>query len=58
MTNATSNGPLRDVYEEYLKKKGVEEVVWMGDDGGGEGQRTGAEESLLAQGGLDCRENH
>ena len=58
MTNATSVGPLKDVYEDYMKERGVEKVLWMGDDGGGDERRTSAEQSLDLMGGLDCRENH
>jgi hypothetical protein len=58
MTNYTSIKPLRKAYENYLKKRGVESVQWVGDDGGGKGDRSSSEMSLDAQGGLDCRENH
>jgi hypothetical protein len=58
MTNYTSIGPLRKAYEKRLKAKGVEEVRWMGDDGGGQGTMSASERSLQKSGGLDCRENH
>jgi hypothetical protein len=58
MTNHTSIKPLKKAYEKYLKKRGVESVEWVGDDGGGKGDRSSSELSLDAQGGLDCRENH
>jgi hypothetical protein len=58
MTNYTSIKPLRDAYESYLKSKGIEEVHWIGDDGGGRMDRSSAEQSLTLSGGLDCRENH
>jgi hypothetical protein len=58
MTNSTSIGPLKNAYEKYLKDKGIESVHWVGDDGGGEGNRSRSEQSLQLMGGLDCRENH
>jgi hypothetical protein len=58
MTNATSIKPLQKAYEAYLKAKGVENVEWVGDTGGGEFDRTASEWSLQGSGGLDCRENH
>jgi hypothetical protein len=58
MTNFTSIKPLREAYEAHLKAQGIEEVRWIGDDGGGQSARSASEESLQASGGLDCRENH
>jgi hypothetical protein len=58
MTNATSIGPLQKAYETYLKGKGVENVEWIGNKGGGEFDRNASERSLQDSGGLDCRENH
>ncbi|MEZ0368592.1 MAG: hypothetical protein ACAI44_05815, partial [Candidatus Sericytochromatia bacterium] len=58
ITNHTSLAPLRAAYADYLRKeRGIETVHWIGS-GGGERNKSAAEQSLDLEGGLDCRENH
>lgn len=59
MTNYTSIKPLRDAFEEYMKKNNdIDKVYWIGNSNGSETTLSGSETSLKSLGGMDCRENH
>lgn len=56
MTNYTGLKPLREAFEEHMKKQDVDKIYWMGDTVDAKGI-SGSEHSLDFQGGMDCREN-
>lgn len=59
ITNFTSLPSMRAAYENYLRtERGIEQVYWVGDEGGSERTKSASERSLDLDGGLDCRENH
>lgn len=59
LTNASSIEPLERAFERFVKRLGVDEVRFVGADGGGARSLSASEISLEYSGGLDCREvNH
>lgn len=56
MTNYTGLKPLREAFEEYMKKQDIDKIYWMGDTVDAKGISS-SEHSLDFQGGMDCREN-
>ncbi len=58
LTNGSTIKALEDGFEEFLTDLGVDHVGFAAGDGGNSRKLSPSEESLMLDGGLDCREVH